>query len=482
LRAQKSKRVQQTVPTRISVCLADRAAVDSYANGEIVARFDSYTVGIGVFGADAAAWLQKLRAGVPLGALTPGAKKTNKESDLLVKRLANLRLLEFRVGNQRNGETLVVVEPQVRGYWPQIPQLRSNETLGLSHFAYMRRRGEDIVLESPRASALFKILDPQLAYFIATLSHPRRVDQLRKADGFPGLALLGLLVDCQIVQKTVAGGSEVRGHKDDHTLDLWEFQDLLFHTRSTGGRHAGPVGAAYSHVGAVAPLPAVRPAWPGPKIDLRKFSATAASPMSPLTKILGQRVSVRSFDNAHPITLAELSQFLGKTARVLSRSHGNPDFDDGGATHRPYPSAGASYELELYLAIDKCQGLAPGFYHYDASAEALVAIDASGDDLDLLFSEAKYAMGTEAPPQLLITIAARFGRVAWKYSSIAYALILKDAGVLTQTFYLAATEMRLGGCAIGIVNIDLFAKMTGLEFYVEGPVGQFALGRPSMAR
>jgi len=37
--------------------------------------------------------------------------------------------------------------------------------------------------------------------------------------------------------------------------------------------------------------------------------------------------------------------------------------------------------------------------------------------------------------------------------------------------------MGLGGCAIGTSNIDLFAKMTALEFHVEGPVGQFALGR-----
>ena len=46
-----------------------------------------------------------------------------------------------------------------------------------------------------------------------------------------------------------------------------------------------------------------------------------------------------------------------------------------------------------------------------------------------------------------------------------------------QTLYLMATDMGLGGCAIGIENIDLFAKMTGVEFHVEGPVGQFAIGR-----
>ena len=83
---------------------------------------------------------------------------------------------------------------------------------------------------------------------------------------------------------------------------------------------------------------------------------------------------------------------------------------------------------------------------------------------------------------MLITIAARFGRISWKYSSLAYALVLKDVGVLIQTFYLMATEMGLGGCAIGSTNIELFAKMTGLDFCVEGPVGQFALGRPAPER
>ena len=56
-------------------------------------------------------------------------------------------------------------------------------------------------------------------------------------------------------------------------------------------------------------------------------------------------------------------------------------------------------------------------------------------------------------------------------------MILKDVGVLLQTLYLTATDMGLGGCAIGTGNIDLFAKLTGQPFHVEGPVGQFALGR-----
>jgi hypothetical protein len=36
-------------------------------------------------------------------------------------------------------------------------------------------------------------------------------------------------------------------------------------------------------------------------------------------------------------------------------------------------------------------------------------------------------MGAPAAPQILITIAARFGPISWKYSSLAYALILMSA-------------------------------------------------------
>ncbi len=166
---------------------------------------------------------------------------------------------------------------------------------------------------------------------------------------------------------------------------------------------------------------------------------------------------------------------------MLSSGNSNIDLGTGGLdiayTVRPYPSAGASYELELYLAVDKCEGLDRGFYHYDTGTHALVPINVATNMLDALLRGAENAMGAPAAPQILITIAARFGRVSWKYSSIAYSLILKDVGVLMQTLYLRATDMGLGGCAIGTTNIDLFAKMTGIEFHVEGPVGQFALGR-----
>ena len=146
-------------------------------------------------------------------------------------------------------------------------------------------------------------------------------------------------------------------------------------------------------------------------------------------------------------------------------------------TSRPYPAGGSSYELELYLTVANCEGLERGFYHYDADRHALVPIARAAAGSRSATWRPPIRDGRAGAPQILITMAARFDRISWKYSSIAYSLILKDVGVMIQTLYLMATDMGLGGCAIGNNNIDLFAQMTGIEFHVEGPVGQFALGR-----
>ncbi|HZZ62508.1 MAG TPA: SagB family peptide dehydrogenase [Roseiarcus sp.] len=476
-RRSEPKRVWPAAPKTVSARLRGHVKLDAHEDGEIVAGFDGYSVGLGTFSARAADRAQEIRRGLPLGSFASDSRNINKEIGLLVQRLARRGLLEYRLGRSRNGEDQVVIEPQVPDYWPQAPRLGNADALVLSRFAYMRRRGNEMVLESPRAGALFKICDPKIATAIAMLSAPQQVRQLRRQDGFPGVELLALLLDCQILFKVGVGETGLRLAEGDHSLAVWDFHDLLFHTRSTEGRHANPLGGTYPCVGIIAPLPAVRSSWRGKKIDLSKFSAGRPQAISSVAKLLRERHSTRSFDDQRPITLAELSRFLDGTARVLSRSDTKLDIDEGGHTVRPYPSAGAAYELELYLAVNSCEGLARGFYHYDAGAHALAAIGVPPNDLEALLTQAAYAMGAPAAPQILITIAARFGRISWKYSSIAYALILKDVGVLVQTLYLIATDMGLGGCAIGIANIDLFAKMTGIEFHVEGPVGQFAIGR-----
>jgi SagB-type dehydrogenase family enzyme len=481
VRAPRKKSGQRAAAT-LSARLLSHVTLHAQASGDIVAQFDDVSLGLGKFSAEAAKRAKELHVGLPLSSFASGNRENDKEIHVLVRRLAGRGLIEYHLGRSRS-EDLVVIEPQLPDYWPRISELDSADTLVLSRFAYMRRRANEMVLESPRAGALFKICVPKIAAALVALSTPQQVKQLRRQKDFVGHELLGLLVDCQILFN-IAAGDGLRPAEGDDNLVLWDFHDLLFHARSTEGRHANPLGGAYPYADAIAPLPAVRPSWPGKKIDLREVSAAPEEVLSPAAKLLRERHSTRDFDNQRPITLAELARFLDSTARVQSELKTPLDHGGGGDggpeltyTARPYPSGGASYELELYLAVDKCDGLSRGFYHYDAGAHALVPIETRGNQLDALLKSAEFAMGVDAAPQVLITIAARFGRVSWKYSSIAYALILKDVGALMQTLYVMATDMGLGGCAIGTTNIDLFAKMTGLDFHVEGPVGQFALGR-----
>ncbi len=454
------------------------------AAGDTAVAFDGQSVPFGRLSAEAAGRARDLRTGLPLSLFTAPKRSADRELDAFVRRLAARGLIEYRLRHPRGGSDQVVIEPQLPDYWPRLPRLRDTDKLVLSRFAYLRRRADELVLESPRSGALFKIGDPKVAALLAALATPQTVKTLRRQPGFPGLDLLALLLDSRILFKVSSKDKGLRPNEGDGNLVLWDFHDLLFHARSTEGRHANLVGGVYSYVDVIEPLPAVRPSWPGEKIDLRRFLSTAGQEPS-AAKLFKERRSTRDFDDRAPITLTELSQFLDSAARISEtvETPFDPQSDPAGGgptlTHtvRPYPSGGASYELELYLAVNACEGLPRGFYHYDPDAHALVPIAVHHRDFDAMLQGAEFAMGESGAPQILVTIAARFGRVSWKYSSIAYSLILKDTGVLMQTLYLMAADMGLGGCAIGTTNIELFAKMTGLDFHVEGPVGQFALGR-----
>jgi SagB-type dehydrogenase family enzyme len=483
LRAPGKNKGRRIAPPAISARLTGHITLEAHPDGSLLACFDGHAVGLGKFSAGAVDRAQELRTGLPLGSFASDSL-VDKEIDLLVRRLARRGLVEYRFARSADDMDQVVIEPQVPDYWPQTPKLDDADTIVLSRFAYLRRRGNEMILESPRAAALFRISDAKIATAIAMLSAPQQIKQFRRQDGFPGGGLLALLLDCQILFRVDAGSSEdLRPAEGDDHLVLWDFHDLLFHTRSTEGRQANPLGGLFPYAGVIAPPPAVRPRWPGKQIDLDELSTAPSETISPIAKQLRERHSTRDFDDQQPITLAELSRFLDGTARVQSKWQSTLDLGDVAPVvayaARPYPSGGSAYELELYLTVANCEGLARGFYHYDADRHALVPIGVRSPELDALLASAEFAMDALAPPQILITIAARFDRVSWKYSSIAYSLILKDVGVLIQTLYLMATDMGLAGCAIGTSNIDLFAKMTGIEFHVEGPVGQFAIGRGS---
>jgi SagB-type dehydrogenase family enzyme len=145
-------------------------------------------------------------------------------------------------------------------------------------------------------------------------------------------------------------------------------------------------------------------------------------------------------------------------------------------TNRPYPSGGATYDTEIYLTIDRCEGVSKGIYHYHPLHHALYRLAEPNRYVESIIADAMHSAALDERPQVVITLASRFQRLSWKYRSIAYATVLKNAGVLYEAMYLVATAMGLSLCALGAGNSEMFGRAAGLDPLVESSVGELIRG------
>ena len=269
--------MRPAAPATVSARLRGHVRLEAQANGEIVACFDGYSVGLGTFSAGAADRAQELRIGLPLSSFASDSRNIDKEIGLLVRRLARRGLLEYRLGRSRNGEDLVVIEPQVPDYWPRSAaarQCRRSRPVAVRVHATARRRDGPGIAARRRVVQNLRSEDCDRHRHAL---HPAANQTTASAGGFSrGRASRPAPRLPNPFQGRRAGESGLRLAEGDHSLVLWDFHDLLFHTRSTEGRHANPLGGVYPYVGVISPPPAVRPSWPGKKIDLRKVLGSAS--------------------------------------------------------------------------------------------------------------------------------------------------------------------------------------------------------------
>ena len=339
----------------------------------------------------------------------------------------------------------------------------------LSRFALLRPLDGRLAIESPLALARVVLEGPEAALLVAELARPRNAAELSAATGLPAeavLAALDLLAHADLLAQ--ADGTSP-------ALATWAFHDLLFHARSRSGRHDGGYGATFPGRGRFAPLPALRPPGGGETITLpRPDSAGLAAGDLPFTRVLEERRSRREFGEP-PISLDRLAELLYRAARV-TRTFDGGDYE---VARRVYPGGGAVHELEVYLAVGRCGGLAPGLYHHRPLAHELERISGPTAEVARLLEKARQACRAAGPVQVLVLLAARFQRMSYKYESMAYATILKDTGVLLQTLYLVATAMGLAACAVGGGDADCFARAAGTDLWAEATVGEMLVGSRS---
>jgi SagB-type dehydrogenase family enzyme len=337
------------------------------------------------------------------------------------------------------------------------------------------------VLESPLSHARIILNDCRAAALVGALAAPATAAELAERVGGLGVdAVAGVLA--LLLRAGVLG--EAGAEDQALALQSWEFHDLLFHARTRRGRFDAPYGATYRLADRLPPPPALKPAMAGQAHELyRPDLERLERDDPPLARVQAQRRSIREFDATRPITERQLGAFLFRVARVTDYREGEVSTPLGPVRQdfaaRPYPAGGGLYELELYAAIQACNPLAPGLYHYDPAGHRLIRLRGRTPEVAALLRDAAESTATpEDTLQVLLILAARFPRVAWKYESIAYALTLKHVGVLYQTMYLTAAAMGLAPCAIGGGDADLFARAAGTDYCAETSVGEFLLGNP----
>ncbi|WP_405590651.1 SagB family peptide dehydrogenase [Streptomyces sp. NBC_01190] len=336
----------------------------------------------------------------------------------------------------------------------------------LSRFALARRSAGTLLLESPRTGAVATLHDARAALLLGRLVSP--LSPQAAADlGEWAPAVLAALLDCGLAVP------EESAEETEPSLRQWAPHELWFHVRSNAASPGQPWGGTAWAGHRFPPLPARSPAagtdrvlLPVPDLD----AVTATDP--PLTQVIESRRSIREHDDERPIDVPRLGEFLYRTARVRRiRELGGTEVVD-----RPYPSGGSLHELEVYLVAGDVVGLERGLYRYDGVEHALDRLAPYEQHVAELSARAASLVNMAGLPQVVIVLSARFGRTMWKYESMAYALVLKNTGVLQASMYMVATAMRLAPCAIAGPDAGVFARATGLDPATEASVGGFVLG------
>jgi oxazoline/thiazoline dehydrogenase len=400
---------------------------------------------------------------VAIAAAAGDAAGAEAAFDYYIERFTRGRLLAWSIADDE-GE-LARVEAQASRWRPRTDSPPSGD-LHLCRFAYLRRDdarvAPGVALDSGLARARILLGPRGLAKLAGLLAEPRPAT--------PG-SLAEALWRTGFLDITQPDESEARR--------CWEFHDLLAHEAGRNNRDAAPIGGTYRFEGKFPSPPAIKPSMQGERIALAPVDATRVRQRSDsLDAVQMRRQSIRRFAD-EAISLAALAEFLWRVCRTTGHQASGPQ----DVISRPYPAGGSINELEFYLAVRRCDGLAPALYHYDSHGHFLVRIAGSEAVAARIVDRSATAMGlgeAEPKPDLTIVIASRLPRLAWKYQGMAYRATLMNAGVVFNLMYLVAIDMGLAPCANGTGDSRQLEEATGLDRFTETAIAEFTLGLPAV--
>ena len=182
-----------------------------------------------------------------------------------------------------------------------------------------------------------------------------------------------------------------------------------------------------------------------------------------LDEQLLQRYTGRNFDlqGSVPLKVA---------ARLLHRAFGAQEVRMVGphasVLKKTSPSGGGLHPIEAFVLVQRVDGVAPGVYHYHPIAHELRLVRQL--DSEQAAAMARVCLADQhwlADAPLQVFLVGRMERSFWKYRNHqkAYRALALDAGHLSQTFYLLASEAGMPAFVTAAINDADIEQMLGLD-------------------
>ncbi|RZA29730.1 MAG: putative peptide maturation dehydrogenase [Lysobacteraceae bacterium] len=250
-----------------------------------------------------------------------------------------------------------------------------------------------------------------------------------------------------------------------HAFTRWRDADAVQAMQDTGTETAGEL----REVLGAPPVEAVQRGSVDDRIALPRAAR------NDFDGLLARRATCRNFDAGRPLPGNLFAQLI---ERVFSAQSQVRVSDDTVFLKKTSPSGGGLHPVEAYLIVQNVQGLAPGLYHYHAVAHALEPLPAPEQPLHALAMAAVAGQHWFADAHAMVLLAPRYDRNFWKYRGHAKAhrAITLEAGHLSQTLYLSATEAGLAAyitCAINEVSLE---QAFGLDPLTSGALAVCGFG------
>ncbi|MBV9209753.1 MAG: hypothetical protein JOZ52_03940, partial [Acidobacteria bacterium] len=134
-----------------------------------------------------------------------------------------------------------------------LAELETEKLYALSRFAYCHKEDGGLSLETPLFGSKVMLEDWRAAAFLQLLHEPRSAREITESASF-------INSDCaEAMLKLLIASKAVTDEEENSTLRQWDFQDLLFHSRTRMGRHNNSLGATFRFLGQLQPQPLLKP-------------------------------------------------------------------------------------------------------------------------------------------------------------------------------------------------------------------------------